>query len=136
MHVVPPLPQSYVAWNKDNLRCRAAIVLPRHGTIVVMEACKLLSKRRGATRACAVLPAPAIALRLHETHGSSSLSRILKITLGQNMISILMMKEFIRKIGLFLAILCFPAAFLFIPYIYFDPFLIGAFFYYFVMVSK
>ncbi len=33
-----------------------------------------------------------------------------------------MMKEFIRKFALFLAILCLPAALLFVPYIYFDPF--------------
>ena len=36
---------------------RRAIVLPIHGTIVIMKACKLFSKRRVATTACAVLPA-------------------------------------------------------------------------------
>ena len=38
----------------------AAIVLQRQGTIVIMEACKLFSRRRVATTACAVLPAPGI----------------------------------------------------------------------------
>jgi len=38
----------------------AAIVLQRQGTIVIMEACKLFSRRRVATMACAVLPAPGI----------------------------------------------------------------------------
>jgi hypothetical protein len=37
-----------------------AIVLQRQGTIVIMEACKLFSRRRVATTACAVLPAPGI----------------------------------------------------------------------------
>src|SRR6266851_9079503 len=34
----------------------AAIVLQRHGTIVIMEACKLSSRRRVESTACAVLP--------------------------------------------------------------------------------
>jgi hypothetical protein len=38
----------------------AAIVLQRQGTIVIVEACKLFSRRRVATTACAVLPAPGI----------------------------------------------------------------------------
>ena len=38
----------------------AAIVLQRQGTIVIMEACKLSSRRRVATTACAVLPTPGI----------------------------------------------------------------------------
>ena len=38
----------------------AAIVLQRQGTIVIMKACKLFSRRRVATTACAVLPAPGI----------------------------------------------------------------------------
>ncbi len=38
----------------------AVIVLHRHGTIVIMEACKLSSRRRVATTACAVLLAPGI----------------------------------------------------------------------------
>ena len=38
----------------------AAIVLQRQGTIVIMEACKLFSRRRVATTACDVLPAPGI----------------------------------------------------------------------------
>ena len=38
----------------------AAILLQRQGTIVTMEACKLFSRRRVATTACAVLPAPGI----------------------------------------------------------------------------
>lgn len=33
-----------------------------------------------------------------------------------------MMRVFFRKLALFLAILCLPAALLFIPYVYFDPF--------------
>src|SRR5260370_1409715 len=32
----------------------------RHGTIVIMEACRLFSRRRVATTACAVLPTPGI----------------------------------------------------------------------------
>ena len=39
---------------------RAAIVLHRHGTIAIMKACKLFSRRRVAKTACAVLPAPGI----------------------------------------------------------------------------
>ena len=42
------------------LELAAAIVLQRQGTIVIMEACKLFSRRRVATMACAVLPAPGI----------------------------------------------------------------------------
>jgi hypothetical protein len=38
----------------------AGVVLQRHGTIVIMEACKLFSRRRVATTACAVLPTPGI----------------------------------------------------------------------------
>jgi hypothetical protein len=38
----------------------AAIVLPRLGTIVIMEACKVSSRRRVEATACAVLPAPGI----------------------------------------------------------------------------
>jgi hypothetical protein len=38
----------------------AAIVLQRHRTIVIMEACKLSSRRRAEWMACAVLPTPGI----------------------------------------------------------------------------
>jgi hypothetical protein len=38
----------------------AAIVLRRHGTIVIMERCKLSSRRRVEWTACAVLPTPGI----------------------------------------------------------------------------
>src|SRR5260370_41201134 len=37
-----------------------SIVLQWHGTIVIMEACKLSSRRRVAWTGCAVLPAPGI----------------------------------------------------------------------------
>jgi hypothetical protein len=37
--------------------CTAAIVLQRHATIVIMEACKLSSRRRVESTVCAVLPA-------------------------------------------------------------------------------
>jgi hypothetical protein len=37
-----------------------AIVLHRHGRIVIMDTCKLFSRRRVATTACAVLPTPGI----------------------------------------------------------------------------
>src|ERR1035441_5775055 len=38
----------------------AGIVLHGYGTIVIMKACKLSSRRRVATTACAVSPAPGI----------------------------------------------------------------------------
>src|ERR1700689_1406538 len=38
----------------------AAIVLQRHRRIVIMEGCKLSSRRRVEWMACAVLPAPGI----------------------------------------------------------------------------
>jgi len=37
-----------------------AIVLHRQGRMVIMDACKLCSRRRGVTTACAVLPTPGI----------------------------------------------------------------------------
>jgi hypothetical protein len=39
---------------------RRAIVLRRHGTIVIMEACKLSSRRRVEWTDCAALPTPGI----------------------------------------------------------------------------
>ena len=38
----------------------AAIVLQRHGTMVIMEACKLFSRRRVEWMVCGVLPMPGI----------------------------------------------------------------------------
>ena len=44
----------------SRLNSLQAIVLQRHGTIVIMEACKLSSRRRVEWTACAVLPTPGI----------------------------------------------------------------------------
>jgi hypothetical protein len=38
----------------------AAFVLPGHGTLVIMEACKQSLRQRAALTACAVLPLPGI----------------------------------------------------------------------------
>ena len=43
-----------------DLKSSAVIVLHRHGRIVIMEACRLSSRRRVATTACAVLLTPGI----------------------------------------------------------------------------